>query len=300
MSSVKQYRYTVENPYLSIKQRDFYEENGFLVIRNLIAPHYLQKYHDRFVDICHGRVQETGHLVAMKDISLRGKTSIDPERVVNKVQNYQFDDVLSTYFKLPEVLKYVECFVGKDIAAVHTMLINKPPDAGTKSSRHPLHQDLHYFPFRPADRIVCSWTAMQKVTRDNGCLVVVPGSHKGTLLRHEYPDWEGGVNKMYHGIDARPYKNNLVYLEMEAGDTVLFHPILIHGSGSNKTDGFRKAISCHFSTCNSHYIEVDGTSQENISKEVIALAKKKLPEITLTIQDVWEILRVVVQKKSNL
>lgn len=83
---------------------------------------------------------------------------------------------------------------------------------------------------------------MQKVTRDNGCLVVVPGSHKGTLLRHEYPDWEGGVNKMYHGIDARPYKNNLVYLEMEAGDTVLFHPILIHGSGSNKTDGFRKVI----------------------------------------------------------
>lgn len=77
------------------------------------------------MDICHGRVQETGHLVAMKDISLRGKTSIDPERVVNKVQNYQFDDVLSTYFKLPEVLKYVECFVGKDIAAVHTMLINK-------------------------------------------------------------------------------------------------------------------------------------------------------------------------------
>lgn len=50
--------------------------------------------------------------------------------------------------------------------------------------------DLHYFPFRPADRIVCSWTAMQKVNRQNGCLVVLPGTHKGELLPHGYPKWE--------------------------------------------------------------------------------------------------------------
>ncbi len=53
-----------------------------------------------------------------------------------------------------------------------------------------MHQDLHYFPFRPADRIVCSWTAMEKVHRGNGCLVVLPGSHHGTLLEHDYPEWE--------------------------------------------------------------------------------------------------------------
>jgi len=84
----------------------------------------------------------------------------------------------------------VECFCDADIMAVHTMLINKPPDPGTKTSRHPLHQDLNYFPFRPADRIVCAWTAMEKVTRANGCLVVLPGTHHGTLKQHDYPEWE--------------------------------------------------------------------------------------------------------------
>ena len=64
------------------------------------------------------------------------------------------------------------------------------PFPGKKTSRHPMHQDLHYFPFRPAERIVCSWTAMQRVNRENGCLVVMPGSHKGKLLPHEYPKWE--------------------------------------------------------------------------------------------------------------
>ena len=48
------------------------------------------------------------------------------------------------------MLDYVECFTGPNIMAMHTMLINKPPDPGTRTSRHPMHQDLHYFPFRSA------------------------------------------------------------------------------------------------------------------------------------------------------
>jgi hypothetical protein len=50
-------------------------------------------------------------------------------------------------------------------------------------------QDLHYFPFRPAEYIVAAWTAMERVNEDNGCLVVVPGTHKGELLPHNYPKW---------------------------------------------------------------------------------------------------------------
>jgi len=45
---------------------------------------------------------------------------------------------------------------------------------------------------------------------------------------------------------------------MEAGDTVLFHPLLIHGSGSNKTQGFRKAISCHYASADCEWIDVTG------------------------------------------
>ena len=122
----------------------------------------------------------------------------------------QHDPVLSSYFYLPAILRYVECFTGPDIMAMHTMLINKPPDPGKLSSRHPMHQgnsshplqttvlpvsvfalpDLHYFPFRPADRIVCAWTAMEHVHRGNGCLVVLPGTHTGSLQPHVYPKWE--------------------------------------------------------------------------------------------------------------
>ena len=46
---------------------------------------------------------------------------------------------------------------------------------------------------------------------------------------------------MYHGItDYCPKDGDRIFLDMEAGDTVFFHPCLIHGSGANKTDRFRK------------------------------------------------------------
>lgn len=142
-------------------------------------------------------------------------------------------------------------------------------------------QDLHYFPFRPAERIVASWTAMEDIDERNGCLFVVPGTHVGELYRHDYPDWEastarrvraagggwrqvnkgvsaiqtdrgyaplfavlqlvdlfrpqGGVNKAFHGVrgfDHYPKK----MLTMKKGDTVFFHPLLLHGSGANLTD----------------------------------------------------------------
>ena len=295
MNSSK-FRYSLDNPFLTQEQRLHYEKNGFLVVRNLVKADDIATYRSRFIDICHNRV-DVGRMTVMKDVALRHRTDIDPELVVNKVQDYQQDPVLSSYFRLPEVLRYVECFVGQDIDAVNTMLINKPPDSGKLTSRHPFHQDQYYFPFGPPDRIVCSWTAMQRVTRDNGCLVVVPGSHTGELLEHGYPEWEGNVNKMYHGIlDLDLDSCEKVYLEMEEGDTVFFHPLLIHGSGSNQTTGFRKAISCHFSTTHKTYIDVTNTIQEPIAKEVEDLAKKWYPDAYISFIDTWMLKSLTVQQ----
>jgi len=47
--------------------------------------------------------------------------------------------------------------------------------------------------------------------------------------------FQGGVNKFYHGI--RGFEDEpLLLLPMNPGDTVFFHPLLIHGSGANVTE----------------------------------------------------------------
>ena len=153
LQPVDSHGYVVQNNLLTPEEIEFYNKNGFLVVRNLVGKIHLDKYHERFRQICNGEVKVVG-LDVMKDVNLRKSSSLQGERVINKIQNYQYDDVLFEYCRLPGVLKYVECFTGPDIMAAHTMLINKPPDPGSQSSRHPLHQDLHYFPFRPANRYI--------------------------------------------------------------------------------------------------------------------------------------------------
>ncbi|XP_074214305.1 phytanoyl-CoA dioxygenase, peroxisomal isoform X1 [Camelus bactrianus] len=298
----QQFQYTLDNNVLSLEQRKFYEENGFLVIKNLVSDADIQRFRREFERICRNEVKPLG-LTVMRDMTITKSEYAPSERTITKVQDFQEDEELFRYCTLPEILKYVECFTGPNIMAMHTMLINKPPDTGRKTSRHPLHQDLHYFPFRPSSSIVCAWTAMEHIDRSNGCLVVLPGTHKGTLKPHDYPQWEGGVNIMFHGIQDYDKDNARVHVIMEKGDTVFFHPLLIHGSGRNKSQGFRKAISCHFAGANCQYIDVKGTSQENIEKEVLEVARKRhgVNDASLSLKDVWMLrARLVKGQRVNL
>jgi phytanoyl-CoA hydroxylase len=273
---------------LTHEQKAFYEENGFVIIRNLVPKEKIAIYRSRFQDICTGKVDSSG-MTLMRDVAICKSEFGQNEKAISKLQDFVWDDVLFDYCCAPEVLSYVKGFVGPNVMAMHTMLINKPPDPGTMTSRHPMHQDLYYFPFRPANRVVCSWTAMQKIDRNNGCLVVIPGTHKGDLLEHDYPEWEGGVNKLYHGIkNYNPDKDHRIWAEMDEGDTIFFHPILVHGSGTNKTDGFRKSISCHYAAADCEYIEKYDPKQEKVAKEIEELARSRLKTTSpITLKDVW-------------
>ncbi|CAD5226253.1 unnamed protein product [Bursaphelenchus okinawaensis] len=270
--------YSKPGQVLSQAQLEFYNKNGYIVLKNVVSKAELQRYLTRFRQICEGK-NVPSEMIVMRDVAIAQSEFKSGEKAITKLQDFNFDPVLFDFCRNQSILDVVNDLIGSDdgnIMSMHTMLINKPPDSGKLTSRHPLHQDLQYFPFRPADYICCAWTAMEKVNRQNGCLVVVPGSHKGRLLDHHYPKWEGGVNKAYYGIQDYDPNTKKVYVEMEAGDTVFFHPILIHGSGTNRTDGFRKAISCHYangSKCN--YIDVTGTNQEVLAKEIVEMAKAK-------------------------
>lgn len=292
MSSQK-YKYTRNNLYLTDEQRNFYEENGYILFPKLVDFALLDECKDRFIEYCNGKMN-TAHMTIMKDSSLKHK-NVEGEFLINKIQDFNFDDVLFKYVEYKPMVDIVESIIGGNITGVHSMLINKPPNSEKDASRHPMHQDLHYFPFRPAEWIVASWTAMEKVDESNGCLFVVPGSHKGTLMKHEYPP--NVTNAAYHGVMGLDHVPT-VNLKMEKGDTVFFHPILLHGSGPNTTKGFRKAISSHYADSNCHFINVTGTTQDNIEREILKLAKTKgFPEATFSM--IWKAKSRFVRGESG-
>ena len=239
---------------LSDEQRRMYQEQGFLLVRGFFEPADLGVFRERFQEIVEGDVGAAADMLVMQDVMV-AKGAVKPgsrPEAIAKVQDFHNDPVLyDGYVRHPKLLAWVADIIGPDVKSIHTMLINKPPGV---DGRHPLHQDLLYFPFRPADSIVATWTALEPCTRENGCLATVPGSHRGELLPHENPDWEY-VNFLYvgaKGVGAHPER---VHLEMEPGDTVFFHPILLHGSGRNRSEGFRRAISAHYASAACRFVE---------------------------------------------
>lgn len=286
-----EYRFTTPDGCLNLEDRKFYEENGYLIRRKFYNEKEMEAWRTRFLEYCDGRERPTG-MQLVRDIKLvKNKIDRKGEAGVTKIQDWQDDEVLYTYCTKPELIPYLRSFCGKDVKSVHTMLINKPPNIG-KTSRHPLHQDLAYFPFRPADRIVAVWAAMQAMDRENGCLVVYPGSHKGEFLEHGIPDWsaEGGVNKAYWGIKKMPSEDApKIYLKMEPGDVVFFHPLVIHGSGANMSQEYRKSMCCHFASAHCKYIDIKGTIHEELADEIMGYARKKFfgNDSDFKFQDLW-------------
>ncbi|MGH0028603.1 MAG: phytanoyl-CoA dioxygenase family protein [Myxococcota bacterium] len=237
----------MDDPILTDDDLDHYRKHGYAVLRRLFDEAELEPLRRRFLAIVNEEVPPAPDMLVMRDVMV-AKGAVAPgsrAEAIAKIQDFHNDPVLfDGYARSPRLLAAVERFCGPDIKSIHSMLINKPPNV---DGRHPLHQDLLYFPFRPADRIVATWTALEPCTRENGCLVVVPGTHEGDLERHANPDWEY-LNTAYFGVERADAAMERVHLEMEPGDTAFFHPLLWHGSGRNRTQGFRRAISAHYAS----------------------------------------------------
>ena len=100
-SGYPRFRYTLDNPLLSLEQRQFYEDNGFLVVPRLVDSALLDVFRERFRDLCDHRVP-WGRIAMMKDISL-ARSGATGERLYYKAQNLVYDEVLYQYCLIPQV-----------------------------------------------------------------------------------------------------------------------------------------------------------------------------------------------------
>ncbi len=228
---------------LSEEQIQHYADEGYVLLRGLIPPESLERYNERFLEFVEGREDLPEHMKVMQDVMVV-KGAIEPPSTVhgvNKLLCLENDPVLFAFASEPALVDALQSILGEEFYSLSSNVFNKPPGV---DGRHPMHQDLRYFRVRPADGITGVWTAILPATRESGCLAVLPGTHKGELLEHENPDWEF-VNHGFYGIDDVDVESR-VHVEMMPGDTLLFHPLLIHGSGTNESDQFRRAISVHY------------------------------------------------------
>ena len=130
--------FSEEGPFTEA-EKEQYRRDGFVVVKGLLSPEDVGLYTQRFLDIADRKIEKEPSMLMMRDVAVAKEKRMG-DLAITKLQDYMNEEVLSTYPRKPEMLQYAQQIAGPNLRAMHTMLINKPPDSGVGSSRHPPHQ----------------------------------------------------------------------------------------------------------------------------------------------------------------
>lgn len=224
---------------LSAAQIDEFHERGYLQVGRIMS--------DEQADILRERLFEV-----MADRSERAPESKrnmagDPTKVLIQIVNiWEADDLFRAHLYNPTMCEMVADAIGTDTLRVwHDQVQYKPPLVGGPTD---WHQDHPYWPIiQPAD-LVSAWVALDDVDVENGCMWMVPGSHKwgahkgGTIGTNKddfapMPD----LSQLPAGVDITP-----VPMPVKKGHCGLHHCLTWHGSPPNRSERGRPGIAVHY------------------------------------------------------
>ncbi|BDI32500.1 syringomycin biosynthesis enzyme [Capsulimonas corticalis] len=137
-----------------------------------------------------------------------------------------------------EVLDLVEPVVGPNIGLWSSHFISKPPFTGKAT---PWHEDSSYWNGRVStmEGICTVWLALDKTMPENGCMSVIPGTHKNGFS--EYEAVSETENIFGTEIKADQFdESSAVYFRLEPNECSLHEARIIHGAKAN-TSPFRRA-----------------------------------------------------------
>lgn len=221
-----------------------FEEDGYFIVRNVIPQASAAE--------CRGVIKNT---ILMPEPDESADTDpMDPmgnsprarAARFRKLSNFCFRSPLIwlTVHGGPAIARIARYFLGDDLILKFNSCFLKPARTGSATPWHQdngLWRDGETTPFN-------FWMALDPATRSNGCLQILPGSHKGEIVPHVlYPD-------SIHGELPRPLvretctQHRIHHVELEPGDIVCWHSSIWHYSPPNPSDQSRIAIAGVYTT----------------------------------------------------
>lgn len=222
-----------------------YEDLGYLRLGKVLSDGDLQALRQRIDDIMLGKADLDYNRVLMQldsetgvyeDAGQQSRGHKGSTLGYRKIQDLEFDPLFLEFMQRPIFREISERVYGAStpIAAFRAMFMNKPARKGTFL---PFHQDR--WTALDRDPLVTTWTALDPATKANGCVQIVPKSHKFGLINKAHA--AGFLTKEQAAEYCSPDK--VEFLELEAGEVALLHNWLLHGSDVNRTDIPRRAFS---------------------------------------------------------
>lgn len=222
----------------------FYRENGYLVVPDLLSPQEVADLRAEAATICRGRRG-----------AVRGLQPDDPaaedDAIMARYLCIHFPHKISPFMRAalahPKIAEILAELIGPNVKCMQSMLFVK--HAGKPGQAW--HQDEYFIPTRDRS-LTAAWIALDNATVENGCLWVIPGSHRDGVL---WPRRPHGTDEFDEGDETwgSPYDGQEgVPLAVGAGGVVFFHGYILHRSYRNRArSGFRRALVNHYMSAES-------------------------------------------------
>ena len=161
------------------------------------------------------------------------------------VRNVLDESPYAAIVRSQRVAGNMQMLLGDEVYHYHHKMMMKEPRVG---GAWEWHQDYGYwynngclFP----DMASCL-IAIDRATRENGCLQVLRGSHKMGRIDHVTTGDQTGAD--LKRVEAAMARMELVYCELEPGDAIFFHGNTLHRSDQNRSEYPRWSLICCFNT----------------------------------------------------
>jgi phytanoyl-CoA hydroxylase len=197
-----------------------FQDQGYFILDSFFSSEELATITpliDRYVQQYEEELRKTGP----QGISRPGEISFKAFLAEN-------DPEIAAFCKQPKMVALVTELIGPDVRLYWNQAVYKQPET---LREFPWHQDNGYTPLEPEQYYTC-WLALSDATIENGCIWVLPGTHKqGTLPHADSPIGRVGYNGPDSGIPV----------PLKRGSMAVFSSLLLHRSGPNLSHETRKA-----------------------------------------------------------
>ncbi|MDU0202055.1 phytanoyl-CoA dioxygenase family protein [Paenibacillus sp. MAH-36] len=214
---------------ISEDQVKFYHENGYLLVKGVYDAEEVKTFRESvetFLKRAAASKFDRSHAWA--------GDYLPPEElkklVLKGFHDVQYHD--AQFMRMITQRNLITIFtqlIGENVQLHHTKMMVKPPEKG---AAFPMHQDYPYFPHSKHSMMLAS-IHLDHTNEENGCLHVIPGSHKQGPLPH--------VGSYYLNHKEYPIESGIPCIA-ESGDVLFFNYLTIHGSPINRSDRTRRNI----------------------------------------------------------
>lgn len=234
---------------LSTANRKQFDDDGFLVVDELIDPSLLPRLHQAFEKIFHGDF-ETG--VRPDEVNWQEGES-DPDRARQICNGWKASRDIARVVLDASLGHAIGILTGW--SGVRIMIDNvvwKPP----ATTAFNFHQDNAFLSwFTPGEVFTC-WIALDDTRADGGTLEFVRGSHRWQLRApegefHAPDDYRASMNKAAEHEGVEP---EIAYVEVKAGGGSFHHGRTWHGSGANNSPNPRRSLVLHAMPAEVEYV----------------------------------------------